>query len=141
MKSLLNGVFALALVWLAGFSAIAAEQRVVTARDAMAMAQRGELVLVDIRAPEEWRETGIGAGAHAISMHEPDFLERLEALIGGDKVTAIALICAVGVRSSYLQGQLAALGYTNVVDVAEGMLGGAAGPGWIASDLPVEPYE
>ena len=32
-------------------------------------------------------------------------------------------------------------GFSNIIDVPEGMLGSAAGPGWLAADLPTLPYE
>ena len=93
--------------------------------------------LIDIRRPSEWKQTGVGKGAHKISMHQSGFLERLEALVEGDRNQPIALICARGHRSSYLKAQLNKLGFTNVTNVAEGMLGSKAGPGWLRRKLPL----
>jgi rhodanese-related sulfurtransferase len=121
--------------------ASAEETGIITVQDANDMAERGELYIIDVRWPEEWEETGIALPAHAISMHLPEFLEQLDALIDNDRTSAIAIICAVGVRSAFMQSQLAALGFTNVVDVAEGMLGSDAGPGWLAAELPTRIYE
>lgn len=109
--------------------------------DAHARAIAGTVTLIDIRRPDEWRLTGIGAGAQPIDMRRPDFIDALVAATGPDRSAPIALICARGVRSARLGRRLAEAGYTNVIDVPEGMLGSAAGPGWLASALPVTTFE
>ena len=116
--------------------ALASEQ--MSAAAAHERATNGELLLVDIRTDGEWRETGLGASARPISMHKPGFIEKLAEAVGNDKSRRIALICATGGRSRWLQGRLAKYGFTNVVDVSEGMLGSAAGPGWLKTGLPVK---
>ena len=108
-----------------------------SAVDAHKKAQNGETVLVDIRSPQEWMQTGVGEGAQAITMHAQDFLDKLMEAIEGDQGRSISLICATGNRSRWLQYQLAAHGFTAVEDVSEGMLGGPNGPGWINRGLPI----
>lgn len=103
-------------------------------------AMSGEILLVDIRTPSEWRATGIGQGAQPLDMRRDDFVPALLQLTGGDRSGVIALICARGVRSARLSNQLTEAGFTNIADVPEGMLGSAAGPGWVRSGLPVEIY-
>lgn len=105
------------------------------------LALAGDLLLIDIRDPTEWRETGIGDIALPISVHVPGFLPTLDAAMGGDKGRAIALICAAGSRSAMIASQLAAHGYGNVADVGEGMSGSVAGPGWLRRGLPVKTFE
>ena len=97
----------------------------------------GEILLVDIRRPDEWTRTGIGAGAQPLDMRREDFAQALLALTGGDRDAPIALICARGVRSRKLTRRLSEAGFTNVLDVPEGMLGSGAGPGWLRAGLPV----
>ncbi|MEK9722718.1 MAG: rhodanese-like domain-containing protein [Rhodospirillaceae bacterium] len=113
-----------------------------TAKAAFNAAQAGDRVLVDIRHPEEWKATGIGANGLAVSMHQkmPDFVAQLASAVGG-KATPIALICAEGLRSTYLQQALSLYGFTDVANVKEGMTGGRAGDGWIKAGLPVRPYQ
>lgn len=94
------------------------------------------LILIDIRRPDEWALTGVAFGAVPLDMREDRFLDRLDQLTGGDRAAPIALICARGVRSRRLATKLAAAGFSAVLDVSEGMLGSAAGPGWIARGLP-----
>jgi rhodanese-related sulfurtransferase len=104
---------------------------------AHAAAASGGILLVDIRRPEEWVQTGIGEHAIALDMRRGDFLEALLARAGGDAARPIALICARGVRSRHLSARLATAGFSRVVDVPEGMLGSGAGPGWLRRGLPV----
>ena len=100
----------------------------------------GDVLLVDIRTPREWRSTGIGQGAQPLDMRRDDFVQALKTLTGGDQSAPVALICARGVRSARLSNQLTEAGFTNIIDVPEGMLGSAAGPGWVRTGLPVEAY-
>ena len=98
-------------------------------------ARAGTLTLIDIRRPEEWADTGIAAGAHPLDLRRRDFVADLARIAPPD--TPIALICARGVRSAQLAAQLRSAGFSAIIDVPEGMLGSAAGPGWIARGLPL----
>lgn len=101
------------------------------------LAQQGDIHLIDIRRPDEWKKTGSGEGATRLDMRRDDFIDELVALTGGDRSAPVALICARGVRSARMTNRLTAAGFTNIIDVPEGMLGSKAGPGWLKSDLPL----
>jgi rhodanese-related sulfurtransferase len=107
-----------------------------TPAEAHAAAQRGDILLVDIRRPDEWARTGVAEGAMPIDMRSPEFAEKL-LMYAGTSDRAVALICARGVRSRRLAQHLVEAGFTNVIDVPEGMLGSGAGPGWIEAGLPL----
>lgn len=96
----------------------------------------GDLTIVDIRRPAEWRRTGIPAHSVPLDMRRDDFVARLTEIVEGELGAPLAIICARGVRSSRMSAHLAEAGFENVINVPEGMLGSAAGPGWIARDLP-----
>jgi rhodanese-related sulfurtransferase len=64
-------------------------------------------------------------------------LQALDDAVEGSRRRPIALICAVGNRSAFLQGWLRKAGFENVFDVTEGMVGGRRGAGWIKTGLPV----
>lgn len=96
-----------------------------------------DVVLIDIRTPREWAQTGVPEGAHPIDMRRNDFLDALSLVAGTDRDRPIAVICARGVRSARLSRALSEAGYSNIIDVPEGMLGSAAGPGWLETGLPV----
>lgn len=106
-------------------------------------AQAGEVTLIDIRQPEEWRQTGVALGVKRVSMRQPGggqaFAQGIYEAAGRDLDAPIVLICRTGSRTSRLVPLLKEMGFTNVVDVPEGMLGSRAGPGWIARGLPVDP--
>lgn len=120
-----------------------AEDGRLPADEALRRAEAGELLIVDVRSPLEWRRTGLPAGAAPVTIHNsggPEaFLREVEAAVGGDRDRPVALICASGVRSRAAQSFLAARGFTHVYDIAEGMHGGRHGPGWMSRRLPTEP--
>ncbi|WP_298854502.1 rhodanese-like domain-containing protein [uncultured Ruegeria sp.] len=101
----------------------------------------GRVFLVDIRTPREWRASGVGEGAVPLDMRREDFVAALTDLTGGNQAAPVALICARGVRSARLSNRLIEAGFTNIIDVPEGMLGSAAGPGWVRAGLPVHKYD
>ena len=102
-------------------------------------AQKGSFTLIDIRRPDEWTRTGVPEGATPLDMRDPQFVQKLMTQVS-DVDAPIALICARGVRSRSLAGALRNAGFTNIIDVPEGMLGSGAGPGWLAANLPVTKF-
>lgn len=115
---------------------------VLDAPQALALMQSGKLTLIDIRRPEEWRETGVAVGAVRISMADAEgtagFVRQVEAQLGGDRNAPVGLIGRSGSRSGRMQQALLDAGFTQVYNIREGMAGSGAGPGWIARGLPVE---
>ncbi|MCR9125880.1 MAG: rhodanese-like domain-containing protein [Rhodobacteraceae bacterium] len=105
--------------------------------EAHSAARAGDILLIDIRRPDEWARTGVGAGARPLDMRRDDFIAALDRLAEGDRTRPVALICARGVRSARLAAALRAAGFERIVDVPEGMSGSRAGPGWLAAGLPV----
>ncbi|HEV2509458.1 rhodanese-like domain-containing protein [Bosea sp. (in: a-proteobacteria)] len=100
-------------------------------------AKAGKLVLVDIRTPDEWADTGVPEGAIKLDMTGSAFEVRLAALKLDHPGKPIALICRTGNRTSTLQKTLAGRGWTNLVDVRGGLLGNPRDKGWLAEGLPV----
>lgn len=122
-------------------TASAAGEGMISVARAHQGATAGDFFLIDIRRPDEWGRTGVGEGAHPIDMRRKDFTDELLALTGGDQAAPVALICARGVRSRRLTARLTEAGFTNIIDVPEGMLGSGAGPGWLKSNLPIVAYK
>ncbi len=122
--------------------AAAADPATISAPEALKKAEAGEVTIVDIRTPEEWRQTGIAPDAALVNLYMPGgpagFLRGMVAAVGGDKSRPVALICRTGNRSTRAAEFLAAQGFTNVFNVKEGMAGSGAGPGWLKRGLPVE---
>lgn len=109
----------------------------ITPIEAYAAVQRGDILLIDIRRPDEWADTGSGEGAQRLDMRRDDFAVKLTELASDRQDVPVALICARGVRSAELANKLKAAGFTRIIDVPEGMLGSAAGPGWLKRGLPL----
>ena len=104
---------------------------------ALEQMRSGQIVLIDIRRPDEWARTGVPEGAHRLDMRRDDFIAELDRITSGNRDYAIALICARGVRSDHMSARLTAAGFSHIIDIPEGMLGSSAGPGWLARNLPV----
>ena len=114
-----------------------------SAPEAYALVEAGKMTLIDIRRPEEWRQTGVAQNAKRINMEHPQglvaFLRQIAAEVKGDGNAPIGLICRTGNRTTHVQQVMQEVGFANVFNIKEGMVGSAAGPGWIARGLPVEP--
>ncbi len=113
-----------------------------TAPEAYAQAQAGTLMLIDIRHPSEWRDTGVAAEAARIDMTqaqgEAGFVAKVNALMKDNKQHPIGLLSLAGNRGRNAQQVLQHAGYTRVYNISEGMAGNRAGPGWIARGLPLQ---
>ena len=115
-------------------------QAILSAPQALEKVQAGEIILLDIRSPQEWKETGIASVAIPLSMHERGFLEGLNKIRQENADKEIALICATGGRTNYLQRELKKRGLGDTIDISEGMMGNGQNVGWIKRGLPVKPY-
>ncbi len=110
---------------------------------AWARVTAGEMTLIDVRSPAEWRATGVPRGAKTVTIHDPKgmagFVKAVARALNGRKNEPVALICARGSRSSRAERALRAAGFTNIFNLREGMLGNPLdGPGWLRRKLPLE---
>jgi len=92
--------------------------------------------MVDIRRPEEWRQTGVVEGSHRITFVDgrgrvlPDFLPRFSQVAGKDD--PVILICRTGNRTNVLARHLIEkMAYSQVYNVRDGI------SGWIRAGRPV----
>ena len=122
------------------FAGRAAQAQVMTPAEAQRAAASGEILLVDIRRPDEWRLTGVARGAVTIDMRSSDFIEQIQAARQNNE-QPIAVICARGVRSARVTKWLEDAALAPIIDIPEGMLGSRAGPGWIERRLPLRKVE
>lgn len=131
----------LALVVAAPAAAIGGS--VINSTQALAEVKAGEITLLDVRSPQEWRRTGVPQGAQTVTIHNPDglkgFVAAASRAVHGHKDRPVAVICATGGRSSRAASALSEAGFTHVLNVREGMMGNRRdGPGWLKRKLPVE---
>ena len=127
-----GGVLALALALLLAPAALA--QQSLSPGEALAAARAQRLLLIDIRSPAEWTDTGVAEGAVLLDADGAAFEPRLAGLRLDNRGKRIALIDRTGGRASALQSKLAARGWRDIVTVRGGMLGR---DGWLAEKLPV----
>ena len=122
---------------------VAAED--MSADQALEAAREQRVMLVDVRTPAEWKQTGIAPGAARISVTEHPqgergFVADVLALVDGDRSRPVAVICRTGRRSAAAERLLERNGFSHVYNVVEGMAGSTAGPGWLARGVPTEPW-
>jgi rhodanese-related sulfurtransferase len=91
--------------------------------------------LVDIRRPEEWRQTGVIKGSKRMTFFtsrgglDSNFLPKFKKF---DKDKPIILICKTGNRTKIASNFIAKqLGYTKIYNVSNGIYG------WLRKGLPV----
>lgn len=132
----LSGVLTILLVAIAGLSGCSEPPYTnVNNAEAQVLLERG-YTLIDIRRPEEWRQTGIVEGSKLMTFVDqggrvtPGFLETLQQQHSLDE--PVVLICRTGNRTSTLATYMVEkLGYTQVYNVRGGI------SSWKRDDLPV----
>ena len=104
-------------------------------------AQEKDYLIIDIRRPEEWAETGILEGAKTITAFtesgalHPDFQRKFFPLID-DEDTPIYLYCRTGNRTGTLGNALVnQVGLRNVTHLKPGIVG------WKKSGMLTVPYQ
>lgn len=131
-------LLALALAAVASSAAAQNALPSVTVREAHERVKAGKSVLVDIRRPEEWADTGIAQGAVMLDMTAPTFLAKLSALRMENPGKLIDIICRTANRSQRVQEILSQRGWRDlIVNVRGGMLGNPGNPGWLSEGLPI----
>lgn len=107
-----------------------------TARQASDGRKGGSLVLIDIRSPGEWADTGVPQGAIRLDAEGAGFEVRLAGIRLDNPGKRIALIDRTGGLAASVQQKLAGRGWRDLAAVRGGVLGP---DGWLAEKLPVEP--
>ncbi|MEZ4599071.1 MAG: rhodanese-like domain-containing protein [Syntrophotaleaceae bacterium] len=84
------------------------------------------VLIVDIRTPPEWRETGVIPGSVLLTFFGQDRSYDLDGFIAdlqlyADRNRDIALLCRSGNRTAKAAGLLAERGYTSVINVTGGI--------------------
>ncbi|MGL4440995.1 MAG: rhodanese-like domain-containing protein [Bosea sp. (in: a-proteobacteria)] len=128
---------AFALVASPAFAQTAPERATMSVREAHERATAKSVILVDIRRPDEWADTGVAEGAIKLDMTSPVFEARLASLRAENPGKPIAIICRTANRTRHVQEVLGKRGWTNIIDVRGGMLGDGRNKGWLDEGLPV----
>lgn len=131
------GVVTALFIWIIAPIYAYADAPVLSAPVAFEKLSSGDLIVLDIRSLQEWKQSGVAKGAFPVSMHAADFPQRLQSILPNYDAKQVALICATGGRSAHITNILEKSGIEGVIDVSEGMFGNGVTPGWIARGLPI----
>ena len=137
-RAALAGAAGISLVAALSGTVLAQDTPDITDADAYARQEAGDMIIVDIRTPPEWAQTGIAKDALKIDMQDPDFVQKLVDLRLANPDQEIGLICASSNRSGQAQRALSQAGFDRIYSVYGGMTGNGQVGGWIADGLPTE---
>lgn len=97
--------------------------------DEVSMFASSDAVMVDVRTPAEWKETGVISGAHLITYFDEkarplkaEFLSKLAVLTSNNKNKQVVVICRTGARSKFVAEVLDRSGYKAVYNYKDGMM-------------------
>jgi rhodanese-related sulfurtransferase len=100
--------------------------------------------VIDIRRPDEWKQTGVIPGTHLVTFFDasgnpnPNFGKELQSLISGPGDEVIFL-CRAGARSKALSEYLAGqAGFTQVANVTQGITSWISGGGNVTEAVQPE---
>ena len=126
-------------IFFISFSSIANELSAIDAAKEMS----NNLIIIDVRNKEEWKETGIIPNSLLIQMLSAgrtirkEYIADLLIALGEDKDIKAAIICHSGGRSSATVEMLKNEGFNNIFNISEGMVGNGSTTGWINRNLPL----
>ena len=126
-------------IFFISFSSIANELSAIDAAKEMS----NNLIIIDVRNKEEWKETGIIPNSLLIQMLSAgrtirkEYISELLIALGEDKDIKAAIICHSGGRSSATVELLKNEGFKNIFNISEGMVGNGSTTGWINRNLPL----
>ena len=126
-------------IFFISFSSIANELSAIDAAKEMS----NNLIIIDVRNKEEWKETGIIPNSLLIQMLSAgrtirkEYISELLIALGEDKDIKAAIICHSGGRSSATVELLKNEGFNNIFNISEGMVGIGSTTGWINRNLPL----
>ena len=126
-------------IFFISFSSIANELSAIHAAKEMS----NNLIIIDVRNKEEWKETGIIPNSLLIQMLSAgrtirkEYISELLIALGEDKDIKAAIICHSGGRSSATVELLKNEGFNNIFNISEGMVGNGSTTGWINRNLPL----
>ena len=126
-------------IFFISFSSIANELSAINAAKEIS----NNLIIIDVRNKEEWKETGIIPNSLLIQMLSAgrtirkEYISELLIALGEDKDIKAAIICHSGGRSSATVELLKTEGFNNIFNISEGMVGNGSTTGWINRNLPL----
>lgn len=103
--------------------------RALSANEAAPLLRDPATIVLDIRTPEEVAQARLPGKLFHLDFHAADFARKLGAL---DPDARYLMYCRSGQRSATARRLMVQLGFTDVVDLAGGLVG------WANAGLPME---
>lgn len=122
-----NGIYLLAVIAVFAFAFIRKGDQLSAKDFSQKMNNAAHAQVLDVRTPEEFRE-GYIKGAINIDWQGSDFNSKVTKL---DKAKPVFIYCHSGRRSSSAASEMRAMGFKEVYELKDGIMG------WQAFDLPV----
>jgi rhodanese-related sulfurtransferase len=119
LKKILFSVFLLCVFGYAGFAQENPSVQSIKAETLAEVEMDGKSVILDVRTPEEFKESYVQGAVHA-NVDGENFAELIQTLIP-EKSTKVYVYCKSGKRSERAAAILSNLGYTNIVNVQGGI--------------------
>lgn len=104
--------------------------QILSAENTYALMQKNSLILVDVRKPDEWHETGIPKNSKGVTLSDDGFADTILELTNNNKTKCIALTCHAGNRSKEAAFKLHNAGFNDLISVDGGIVS------WIEAELP-----
>lgn len=92
----------------------------------------GEVILIDVRTPAEWAQTGTPAGSHRIALEDKDLVAKAQQLAEANPHASITLSCFSGERARKAAKRLRRAGLVDLAILKGGITG------WIVTSLPLD---
>lgn len=92
----------------------------VSVKELQEILQKENILLIDVRTPEEIAQGKISSNAAEVNYYEADFLEKIQQQIS--KKQEVYIYCKGGKRSGKAVDKLRKLGYDKTYNVAGGIL-------------------
>lgn len=103
--------------------------------------ERGGMILLDVRTPAEWLQTGVPKNARRVTLSDPrgvaGFVSGAKKAVRGDLRKPVGVICRTGNRSAQAAALLEQAGFKTIYDVPEGVVGNGRDTGWAPRGLPM----
>ncbi len=92
----------------------------------------GDIIIIDVRDPHEWAQTGRPQCSHPISMNDPDLVDTVKKLASKHPKAKITVSCKSGMRAAAAAKVLGKVGVENLAVLTGGIVQ------WNAEELPID---
>ena len=104
----------------------------ISPKEAHEMQQNGEIIIIDVRQPDEWQKNGMPKGAYGVGLSSTDFIGAVEKIAAQHKGCRLALTCQSGMRTKAAIKTLDSHGMKDLYQIKGGLMA------WNRQGLPLK---